>query len=294
MAPLLPRGGLVAKRFRFVRFIERLQLPERPARGVEIERLGPFTVRVRQPRTRGPQIRAALLWIHGGGYVIGTSRMDEKFCVRVANELGILVAAVDYRRAPGYPFPTPLHDCYDALRWLASRSDVDRARIAIGGASAGAGLAAALALLTRDRGEIRPAFQLLSYPMLDDRTATRTDLDEGRVRMWNNESNRFGWTSYIGAAPGAADVSGLAAPARHEDLRDLPPAWVGVGTFDLFHDEDVAYAHGLRDAGVPCELEALPGVFHGFDVVWPRARISRTYRDTQVRVLAEALGARVS
>jgi acetyl esterase/lipase len=294
VAPLLPKGSLVAKRFRLMRGAERLRPPDRPARGVEVERLGPITMRLHRARTPDPQSRGALLWIHGGGYVIGTSRMDEKFCARVANELGILVVSVDYRRAPEHPFPTPLHDCYDALQWLASRPDVDPARIAIGGASAGAGLTAALALLARDRGEIRPAFQLLSYPMLDDRTATRTDLDESRVRMWNNESNRFGWTSYLGNLSGAPAVSGLAVPARHDDLRDLAPAWIGVGTFDLFHDEDVAYARRLREAGVSCELDVIPGAFHGFDVVFSRAGVSREYRDTQVRVLGRALGATVS
>ena len=127
-----------------------------------------------------------MLWIHGGGYVIGSAAQDDAVCRHLAHELGRLVAAVDYRLAPEHPFPVPLHDCHDALVWLANRGDVDADRVAIGGASAGGGLAAALALLARDRAEVRPAFQLLSYPMLDDRTALRTDIDERHFRLWNN------------------------------------------------------------------------------------------------------------
>jgi acetyl esterase/lipase len=197
---------------------------------------------------------------------------------------------VDYRLAPEHPFPTPLHDCHDALVWLAGHDGVDPARIIIGGASAGGGLAAALALLARARGEVEPIFQLLSYPLLDDRTVVRADIDGRSHRLWTNRSNRFGWQSYLGAPPGSDGVSGLAAPGRADDLRHLPPAWIGVGTCDLFHDEDVAYADRLRKAGVPCETSVVPGAFHGFDVVRPGAAISQEYRAAQVRALADALG----
>jgi acetyl esterase/lipase len=221
---------------------------------------------------------------------MGTPAEDDRFCQLVARQLGIVVGAVDYRLAPEHPFPTPLHDCHDALAWLAERHDVDPARIAIGGAGAGGGLAAALALLARDRGEVEPIFQLLSYPMLDDRTVVRTDVDGRSHRLWTNRSNRFGWQSYLGARPGSEGVSGLAAPGRADDLRHLPRAWVGVGTCDLFHDEDLAYAERLGKAGVPCETFVVPGAFHGFDVVRPGAAVSLEYRAAQVRALAAALG----
>jgi acetyl esterase/lipase len=205
------------------------------------------------------------------------------------HELGAVVAAVEYRRAPEHPFPSALHDCHDALVWLATLRDVDSSRIVIGGASAGGGLAAALALLARDRGDVQPVFQLLSYPMLDDRTVERTDIDERNFRLWNNRSNRYGWECYLGSPPGAGDVSWLAAPARHGDLRGLPPAWIGVGTLDLFHDEDVKYAQRLRAAGSPCELHIVEGAFHGFDSVRPRAAITRRYRQAQVQAIRAAL-----
>jgi acetyl esterase/lipase len=291
IGPLLPRQTVSARSLSRSRFGERLQRPNHAGSGEEIEQLGPITVHVFRPPVREVGPVGALLWIHGGGFVLGTSAMDRKFCARVADELGIIVAAVNYRRAPEHPFPTPLHDCHDALEWLASRPEVDRSRIAIGGVSAGGGLTAALALLARDRGVVAPAFQVLSCPMLDDRTSTRTDLDETRARLWNNTANRFGWESYLDTTPGAPGVSGLAAPARHEDLSGLPPAWMGVGTFDIFLDEDVAYATRLRDAGVPCELLIVPGVFHGFDSLWPRAAVSRQFRDAQVSALRDALDA---
>ncbi|WP_217240881.1 alpha/beta hydrolase fold domain-containing protein [Streptomyces sp. AC555_RSS877] len=138
--------------------------------------------------------------------------------------------------------------------------------------AAGGGLAAALALLAHDRAEIRPVFRLLLYPMLDDRTTTRGDLDTLKVRVWTPKSNRYGWSSYLGDAVAGPGVSPYAAAARREDLTGLPPAWIGVGTLDLFHDEDVEYARRLNASGVPCHLDVIPGAFHGFDLVSPKAR----------------------
>ncbi len=195
---------------------------------------------------------------------------------------------MNYRLAPEHPFPTPLHDCYAALSWLADQPDVDPARIAIGGASAGGGLATALALLAKERGEITPVLQLLAYPMLDDRTTTRTDIDERHLRLWSVKSNRFGWRSYLGPLHGG-DVPPLAAPARYEDLSGLPATWIGVGTCDLFHDEDIAYAERLTQAGVDCTLHVTPGAYHGFDLVERKAAISQAFTKAQVTALAGAL-----
>ncbi|MGX9901144.1 alpha/beta hydrolase fold domain-containing protein [Arthrobacter sp. SA17] len=148
----------------------------------------------------------ALLWIHGGGMVLGAAAQDSRFCRRVADELNIVVVSVEYRLAPEHSFPIPLEDCYTALQWLARQPDVDPANIAIGGQSAGGGLAAALALLAKERGEIRPVLQLLSYPMLDDRTTIRTDIDPRWLRIWSPRSNRFGWRAYLGEATADANV----------------------------------------------------------------------------------------
>ncbi len=260
-----------------------------PARDVRVEVVGPISVRVHRPATGG-ETRAALLWIHGGGYVLGSAAQDDPICRQFVEALGIVVASVDYRLAPEHRFPVPLEDCYAGLTWLARQRYVDPDRIAVGGASAGGGLAAALALLAHERGGPALAFQLLSYPMLDDRTANRTDIDESRFRLWNNKANRLGWQSYTGCRPGSGEIGGLAAPARYGDLSGLPPAWVGVGTLDLFHEECLAYARRLGEAGVGCQVEQVPGAFHGFDVVRQKAGVSREFRTAQVAALAGAFG----
>ena len=249
------------------------------------------SLRVYRPRYL-EGVAPALLWIHGGGYIGGFPEQDEATSIGFARELGITVAAVRYRLAPAHPSPAAVEDAYAALRWLvahAGERGIDPARIAIGGASAGGGLTAALALYAHDRGEVRPAFQLLVYPMLDDRTVLRTDLDTRDVRVWTARSNRFGWTSYLGQEPGAAGVSPYAAPARRGDLSGLPPAWIGVGSLDLFHDEDLAYAQRLSQAGVPCEVVVVPGAFHGFDAVLRNREVSRGFRAAQARALRGAL-----
>lgn len=231
----------------------------------------------------------ALLWIHGGGYVIGSAAQDDQLCRRFARELGATVASVDYRLAPENPYPVPLEDCYAALAWLAGLPSVDPARVAIGGASAGGGLAAALALLASDRNEIPLAAQLLVYPMLDDRTVDRADLNNPGHRLWNQSSNKFGWACYLADAD--PDV---AVPARREDLSGLPPAWMGVGTLDLFHDEDLAYAERLRAAGVRCEVEVVSGAFHGFDGIVPKAEVSQSFFKSQCAMLRDAFAPAVA
>ena len=252
---------------------------------------GPGFMRLYRPgalRTPAP----ALLWTHGGGYILGRPEQDERTNVALARELGITVAAVRYRLAPQHPAPAAVQDAYAGLSYLhenADRLGIDRGRIAVGGASAGGGLAASLAIYAHDRGRIPVAFQLLVYPMLDDRTALRTDLDTRHVRIWTHRSNVFGWTSYLGHAPGRDGVSPYAAPARREDLRGLPPAWIGVGDIDLFHDEDLAYARRLQGSGVPCTVYEVPGAFHAFDVLFRNTQVARAFFQEQVRALREAL-----
>lgn len=249
---------------------------------VEVVGLGPGNgVRVFRPvGVTGPT--PALLWIHGGGYVIGSADQDDPVCRRFSTRLGITVASVEYRLAPEHPYPEPLEDCYAALSWLAGLGSVDPGRIAIGGASAGGGLAAALALLARDRAEVAPLFQLLAYPMLDDRSSASGDHPDHR--LWSARSNRFGWAAYLGGADPE-----LAVPGRRTDLGGLAPAWIGVGTHDLFHDEDLAYAERLRAAGVPCQVEVIPGAFHGFDMWVPKAAVSQRFFDSQCDTLRAAL-----
>lgn len=282
VARYMPKQVVTPVTVPIMRAAERL-LWRRTPKDVEVltlaSRVGVRLFRPADTAGAGP----ALLWIHGGGYVIGRAAQDDQLCRRFARELGVTVASVDYRLAPDHPYPAPLEDCYSALKWLTGLPAVDPARVAIGGASAGGGLAAALAVLTRDRGEIALAAQLLVYPMLDDRTVDREDLENPGQRLWNQSSNKYGWDAYLGDAD--RDV---AVPARRHDLAGLPPAWLGVGTLDLFHDEDLAYAERLNAAGVPCHVEVVQGAFHGFDGIAPKAEVSLSFFNSQCAVLRDA------
>lgn len=284
-ARLLPKQVITPLTVPFVRAAGRLLWrndPDDPDAPEVLTLPSGVGVRLHRPADapgRGP----ALLWIHGGGYVVGDAAQDDVLCGRFARELGATVASVDYRLAPRHPYPAALEDCHSALSWLSRLPSVDSARVAVGGASAGGGLAAALALLARDRGEIDLTAQLLVYPMLDDRTVLRAGLDNPGHRLWNQSSNKFGWRAYLGDSDPE-----VAVPARREDLTGLPPAWIGVGTLDLFHDEDLAYADRLRAAGVPCEVMVIRGAFHGFDGIAPKAAVSQSFFASQCALLSKA------
>ena len=234
----------------------------------------------------------ALYWIHGGGMVLGNVAMNDLECKGVALEMGCVVASVEYRLAPENPHPAPIEDCYAGLKWLVENSDalgVDRGRIAIGGASAGGGLAAALALLARDRGEVGIIFQQLIYPMLDDRNITPSSHYVHHPKTWNRKANIAGWTALLGKPAGSDDVSPYASPARAEDLSGLPPAFIVVGELDLFLDEDIEYAQRLIQAGVPAELHVFPGAFHGSDLMVPMSENSRRWAAIRTDALRQAL-----
>jgi acetyl esterase/lipase len=283
IARLIPRSMITPSSLPVFRVAGRLTDRRTPKDVEKLTLTSGVKVRVHRPPNAegtGP----GLLWIHGGGYVIGSAAQDDVVCRRFARELGATVVAVDYRLAPEYPYPIPLEDCYGALSWLPTLPAVDPARVAICGASAGGGLAAALALLARDRGEVDVAAQLLVYPMVDDRSSTKEGLDDHHHRLWTQKSNVFGWDAYLGDAD-----PNVAVPARRDDLSGLPPAWVGVGSNDLFYEEDLAYAERLRAAGVACALEVVPGAFHGFDGVAAKAPVSRAFFTSQVTWLRETL-----
>jgi acetyl esterase/lipase len=282
-ARILPRQIITPVTLPFIRRATRLMWRKAPTDAEVLTLASGVTVRLFRPSGVAGRPGPALLWIHGGGYVIGEAAQDDLLCRRFADELGATVVSVDYRLAPEHPYPAPVEDCYAALRWLAALPTVDPDRVAIGGASAGGGLAATLAFLARDRGEIPLAAQLLVYPMIDDRTVHRTGLDNPGHRLWNQSSNRFGWKAYLGAAD-----RDEAVPARRDDLAGLPQAWIGVGTLDLFHDEDLEYAERLRASGVPCEVMVVKGAFHGFDGIAPKADVSQSFFKSQCAMLQTA------
>jgi acetyl esterase/lipase len=225
--------------------------------------------------------KPAILHLHGGGYVLGSAESAVAGLQSIASELNCVIVTVDYRLAPETKFPGSLQDNYAALKWLhdnATDLGVDAGRIALMGESAGGGHAAMLAIAARDRREIQLVAQVLIYPMLDDRTASRRDVPEyiGQY-IWTRASNRFGWSSLLGKPAGSDPVPYGSVPARVRDLSGLPPAFIGVGSIDLFVDEDVEYARRLLAAGVSTELVVVPGAYHAFDYLAPDAPLSRRF-----------------
>ncbi len=248
-------------------------------------------VRVYRPRTPRPD-SPSLYWMHGGGMILGEVAMDDAHCAEIVQQLNIVVASVDYRLAPAHPYPVPLEDCYGGLRWLFDSAEslgLDPERIAIGGGSAGGGLAAGLGLLARDRGQLRPCFQMLRYPMIDDRNETASSHAITDLRVWNRAANLIGWDAYLAGGAGSPDVSIYAAPARATDLAGLAPTIITVGDLDMFVDEDIAFAQALLAAGVPTELHVYPGSFHGSDALVPHADASRRCKRDELAALDRAL-----
>ena len=243
-------------------------VPKARLNGVMLRRLAAAGVplRVYVPDERLSQ--ACLLWIHGGGYVIGSAAQDDRFCGAMCSALGLVVVSVDYRLAPENPAPAPLNDCYAAWQWLQGSADalgIDARRIAVGGQSAGGGLAAGLVQRVHDAGGNAAKAQWLFCPMLDDRTAARRELDALGHFIWDNRSNEAAWRLYLGQQAGLPSVLDYAVPARRNDLADLPPAWIGVGSIDLFFEECRCYGDRLRAAGVDIVFEAVTGGLHGFE-----------------------------
>lgn len=236
--------------------------------------------------------RPAFLHVHGGGYVLGTPEISDARNQRLALEVDCVVASVDYRLAPETPHPGPVEDCYAALAWLhahAGSLGVDPARLAVVGESAGGGLAAALALLARDRGEVPLVFQGLVYPMLDDRTAAAAEPHPYAGEfVWTARSNHFGWKSLLGCDPGSPGVSPYASPARATNLAGLPPTFLSTSALDLFVDEDLEYGRRLIRAGVPTEIVCYAGAYHGFELA-PDAEVSRRSHADLFRAARAAL-----
>lgn len=261
-----------------------------PDVALSIEELGDAQARIYIPN--GAKSGAGLLWIHGGGMIIGYAAANDADCCRYASELGAVVASVEYRLAPKHPYPAALDDCFAVWLWFlenAERLGVDADRIAISGQSAGGGLSAALCQRILDEGGVQPAAQCLFYPMLDDHTAAREELTAVNHLGWNNSNNNFGWSAYLGQPAGSPETPPWSAPGRREDLSGLPPAWIGVGDKDIFFEEDRAYAARLKQANIPCELVIVDGAPHGFDVVAPDANASKKFISSAEQFLARCL-----
>ena len=220
-----------------------------------------------------------LLWMHPGGYVIGSIAMNELFVRQLAKDLDCAVVSVDYRLAPEHPYPAALEDCYGVLTWLGSIAQelgFNPKRIAVGGASAGGGLAAGLSLLARDRGGVIPSFQLLIYPAIDDSNIEPASESVPENLFWSRENTRIGWRAYLSGEEASTDIPEYAAPIRATNLAGLPDAFIAVGTADMFLAENIDYAERLSAAGSRVELRVYPGAFHAFEAFAPMARVAQS------------------
>lgn len=253
---------------------------------------GGHRIPARLYRPRGAQARACVVYVHGGGMIMGTLDGYDSRCARYASDARVPVIAIEYRLAPEHPYPAGLDDVVDAIRWVHSHAGelgIDSRLIAIAGDSAGAGIAAGAVLRLRDEGGPALACQLLVYPMLDDRT--KAPEKPSRLMTWTADDNATGWGCLLGPAAGGPDVSAYAAPARAVDLTGLPPTFIEACTLDLFLDEDEEFAGRLEAAGVDVQYHVRKGVPHGYDLLAPKSRIAERAWRERTEFLVRHLGA---
>jgi acetyl esterase/lipase len=305
LAPLLaaigeieppPIGDVETRRVNGHRMFDYVAAQREPAEEVEVEHYslpaadGTLLEAGWYHRPAGKPPGSAALYLHGGGMIFSLEHIGDMYDVAVREYVassGVPMLVVDYRVAPEHPHPTPVEDCYAALRWLAENAPTlgfAPARLAVMGDSAGGGLAAGVGLMARDRGGPAIAQQLLIYPMLDDRTST-PDPQLLPFLTWTYDDNITGWGALLGDSAGTDRVSQYAAPARADDVTGLPPTYIDTGDLDIFRDEDLTYARRLSDAGVPTELHLHPGCPHAFEALASRADVSRRAINDRLRRL---------
>jgi acetyl esterase/lipase len=248
-----------------------------------------ISVRIYKPRDAATGL-PGIYFIHGGGMILGTVAGEDPVATMICDLVGAVVVSVEYRLSPEAPHPAPVEDCYAGLQWMAAHADelgFDADRLAVYGGSAGGGLAIATALLARDRGGPALKFMMPIYPMIDDTNTTGSSQEIVDVGIWDREGNLQAWAWYLGGKP--ADQ--YAAPTRAEDLSGLPPAFIDVGTVDLFRDEDIAFAQRLMAAGVPTELHIHPGSYHAAETFAADAALSKRIWALRIDALKRALDA---
>lgn len=235
-----------------------------------------------------------LLWIHGGGYAIGAPEQDFFFADPLTKDGSCVAVMPAYTLATKAPYPAALEDCYLVLKWMkenAQKLGINANQLFVGGDSAGGGLTAAVCLYARDKGEVNIAYQMPLYPMLDDRMITASSRNND-APVWNTASNEAAWALYL---DGIEEVPIYAAPARAENLRDLPPTCTYVGTIEPFHDETVDFVNRLREQGVEVAFKEYEGCFHAFDLMGAgtkvgkdaRAFLLENFRSAQSRFFAD-------
>jgi acetyl esterase/lipase len=248
-----------------------------------------ISVRIYRPRSATGTL-PGIYFIHGGGMVLGNVAGEDPVATRLCDEVGAVVVSVEYRLAPEHPHPAPVEDCYAGLLWTAGNAaelGIDPDRLAIYGGSAGGGLAIATAMIARDRGGPALRFMMPIYPMVDDRNETESSQEITDIGIWDRAANIEAWAWYLGGK----EADQYAAPARADDLAGLPPAFIDVGTVDLFRDEDIAFAQRLMAAGVPTELHIHPGSYHAAETFAADAALSKRIWALRIDALKRALDA---
>ena len=284
---------IVARRATVEQMLAMMEIPENPNVAKDDRTVpGPagepdISVRIYRPRNATGTL-PGIYYIHGGGMVLGTVAGEDATASLLCDEVNAVVVSVEYRLAPEHPHPAPVEDCYAGLVWTADNAaelGIDPDRLAIYGGSAGGGLTIATAMLARDRGGPALRFMMPIYPMIDDTNTTASSHEITDVGIWDRDANLEAWGWYLGGK----EADQYAAPTRAQDLAGLPPAFIDVGTADLFRDEDIAFAQRLMQAGVPCELHINPGSYHASETFAPEAALSQRIRDMRIDALRRAL-----
>ena len=266
----------------------------REDRFIPVEGAPDVRIRIYRPKESSyahPQ--PAIFTIHGGGMVTGNIEADDANAAALCERSGALTVAIDYRLAPEHPFPAAINDCYAVANWLfenVAELDVDATRIALHGGSAGGGLAIGLALMMRDRGNLRFCFLMAIYPMIDDRHITASSKTITNLGVWDRKASLESWAWYLGDAYGSDDISPYAAPIRATHLEGLPPTFIDVGTHDLFLDEDREFAERLEAAGVPVEFHINEGAYHAAELFARDVPPSQLIWSKRFDALKKALG----
>lgn len=245
-------------------------------------------VRIYTPADATGVLLPGILYIHGGGMILGDIAANELTAAMMCEQINAVIVSTGYRKAPEDPHPAQVNDCYAALTWMAAHAaelEYDPRRLAIYGGSAGGNLAIATALMSRDRGGPGIAFVCAPYPMLDDRNELPSTHEVTEVGIWDRAGNIQAWEWFLGGKPADA----YAAPARAEDLTGLPPMFIDVGEMDLFRDEDIVFVARLLQAGVPTEFHVYPGAYHASEVFAPQAELSQRIWAARIAAFRRAL-----
>ena len=222
----------------------------------------------------GKERKACLIYIHGGGMIMGNLDTGNLNCFEFARRLDVLVISIEYRKSPEFPYPAAINDCVDGINWIAKNADslnIDTSSIGIYGSSAGGGLVLGTVLKLRDMGQDIIKYMLPIYPMIDDTNTTASSFEITNVGVWDRSTNIEAWNWYLSGTK--ADE--YAAPTRAENLTGLPPCYSDVGNFDLFRDENALFFDRLAKSGVPTEFNVFSGAFHGSENLAPESELSK-------------------